>query len=759
MKFGLVTVARAAQVTAARATIESARHAGFTGTVHAVVLGLDVDPSALDPDAIDFLAVAHDPAAVRRLAPLGFAAMAGLVVADAILHALRTETTVVYLAPTIHVLAPLDDLATLADHRVALIERPRAGVPDDGLHPSEADLARAHRYSASIIAATQDARAWIERLRDTAWAELRDGAVPDLALLLDRVAHRFGVVTPPQPSRFVDWYDLGERALVTIDTDGYDRKHPHLLDARRPRPHRVTLSELPTLAAALASRPDASDVDDSPRLPNGLAFDRIMRDTYRAHLYEAVENQTEAPPDPYDEPAAFVDWLQASDFPGPSRLSRYLRQVYLSRPDLSRAFPEVPGRDLSRLYAWARDHGRHEIPIPADLLPSENEEPPARTMIRPRSAGVNLAGFVDDALGIGEVARRIGASLAEVATPYVTVPYRRGALSALDSPQNGARYDTNVVCINPDSLASFVAHTGDEFFANRYTIGVWFWETAVLPPAFGWAFDLVDEVWCASDFVVDAVAASAHDRAPVWKFPLAVVAPTVDPTVDRAHLGLPEDRFIFVMSFDYLSVIGRKNPIGAIQAFCRAFTVDEGAVLVVKSINGHLRLDDRARVRHAASGRSDIVMIDDQLAADANASLIATADCVVSLHRSEGFGFNLADAIALARPVIATAYGGNLEFMAELDEWLVPYTLVDVGEGQHPYPSDAQWAEPDLDAAATTMRSVFADPSRALERAERARADVTERFSLVRSGAALARRLGQLSDDPPKRERRGLRRR
>src|SRR5205814_734723 len=173
-----------------------------------------------------------------------------------------------------------------------------------------------------------------------------------------------------------------------------------------------------------------------------------------------------------------------------------------------------------------------EIHIPPAFVPSPRQEPPARTILRPKSEGVNLAGFVDDALGIGEVARRIGASLAEIGTPYVTVPYRRdGAQSAPATRQPEARYDTNVVCINPDSLASFARHTGDDFVTNRYTIGVWFWETAVLPPAFGWAFDLVDEVWCASDFVVDAVTARAHERTPVWKFPLAIVALLIDPAI------------------------------------------------------------------------------------------------------------------------------------------------------------------------------------------------------------------------------------
>ena len=773
MDFGLVTVARAAEIPAARAMIDSARRGGFNGPVHAVVLGLSVDPSALDDAAIDFAAVMPDPSTARTLAPLGFGVLSAAVIASAMLHALRTERAVVYLAPTIHVLGVLDDLAALADHRLALVERPRAGAPDDGMHPNEVDLVRGHRYSPSIVVATRDGRAALEWWHDTAAMAMLRGETCELSMLLDRLAHRFGVATPLQPSRFADWYSLGvdhphddgervtvgEHAIVTVDAKLDDPRHPHRLDAHQLLPHRVTLADLPTLAAALDRRPSPPDVDDRPRLATDVPFDYIMRDAYRSHLREAIDAGTQAPPNPYDEATGFLEWLQASDFPGTSRPSRYLRQVYLSRPDLSRAFPEVPGRDTASFYAWAREHGRTEVPIPAVLLPPAGNEQFATAAFRPRTEGVNLAGFLDDALGIGEVARRIGASLAEAGIPHAAVAYARDRGRGGGTAKPEARYDVNLVCINPDSLASFANDASDDFFTGRYTIGVWFWETAVLPPSFGWAFEMVDEVWCASDFVVDAVAARAHERAPVWKFPLAIVAPTVDLALDRARLGLPTDRFVFVVSFDHLSVLERKNPIGAIEAFRRAFAVADGAALVVKSINGHLRPDDHARVRHAARGRDDIIVIDRHLAATANASLIATADCVVSLHRSEGFGFNLADAIALGRPVIATAYGGNLEFMADLDEWLVPYELVDVGEGQHPYPSDAQWADPDLDTAAALMRSVFDNPARARARAQLARLQLTERFSPASAGATIARRLGALAGVRPKHERRGLRHR
>src|SRR5437016_1004324 len=314
MEFGLVTVARAAQIPAARATIDSARQSGFTSAVHAVALGIDVDSATIDDEWISFLSVMPEAAAARRLAPFGFDALSSTVIASAILHALRTETAVVYLAPTIHVVAPLDEIAALADHRLALVDRPRAGAPDDAKHPTEADLVGGHRYSTSIIAATRESWAPLEWWRDVAWTALRDGEAPDLARLLDRLAHRFGVATPPQPSRFADWYSLGvdrprddgltvtvgEHALVSVDVDGRDARHPHRLDAGQPLPHRVTLSELPTLAAVLESRPTVSAHNDQPVLPTGLRFDHIMRDTYRGHLRDALEHAAEAPPNPFD---------------------------------------------------------------------------------------------------------------------------------------------------------------------------------------------------------------------------------------------------------------------------------------------------------------------------------------------------------------------------------------------------------------------------------------------------------------------------
>ncbi|HEX2133936.1 MAG TPA: FkbM family methyltransferase, partial [Actinophytocola sp.] len=157
--------------------------------------------------------------------------------------------------------------------------------------------------------------------------------------------------------------------------------------------------------------------------------------------------------------------------------------------------------------------------------------------------------------------------------------------------------------------------------------------------------------------------------------------------------------------------------------------------LVVKSINGDRHPGDRERLRMAAAGDDRIELIEGYLSAEEVAKLFATADAYVSLHRSEGFGLTVAEAMAHGLPVVATDYGGTAEFLTAETGWPVPYRLVDVGPGNEPYPRDAHWAEPDTDAAAAALREIAADPAAALRRGEAARRHVLA----TRSATAAAR--------------------
>jgi hypothetical protein len=198
---------------------------------------------------------------------------------------------------------------------------------------------------------------------------------------------------------------------------------------------------------------------------------------------------------------------------------------------------------------------------------------------------------------------------------------------------------------------------------------------------------------------------------------------------------------MFLFVFDYLSTAERKNPVGMIEAYTRAFGPDDGAVLVLKSINGEKRIEQFERVRRAAENRPDIVVLDTYLTPELHNALLAQCDAYVSLHRSEGFGLDMAGAMGLGKPVVATRYSGNLEFMDDATAYLVDYELGPVGPGCEPYPEDSRWAYPNLDHAAELLRRVVEHPEEARERGRRASARIRGEFALDTASEALARML------------------
>lgn len=471
--------------------------------------------------------------------------------------------------------------------------------------------------------------------------------------------------------------------------------------------------------------PDAVSAAGAPALAlgPGLVHDDVM----------ATIAQEPGVPSPFLETAAFVAAVTTPEIGGYAPISRYFMTARRRRHDLLVAFPEVPGRDAGAFLEWARTRGceEHRVPV-ASFAP-----PPAPRAATPtyRQAGINLVGLVNAELGVGEVARRVAQALAAAHLPH-TITAFAGTQSRQGSTfrSEPARYDTNLVCINAESFPAFTQEVGPSFAAGRHTIGLWFWETSHFPSMFDTCFGSVDELWAASDYVVEVLRAAAPPELPVRRMPLPILEPDCAPDFDPVSVGVPASRPYFLCSFDYLSVPERKNPLGAIEAFRRAFAPDEGPVLVVKSINGHARRDAMATIAQAADHRADIVLVDRSLDAPQNNALLARSACYVSLHRSEGYGLNLADALALGVPLVATGATGNLAFCSPDDCRLVRSTPTLVGPGNFPYEADAWWHEPDLDHAAALLRAVADDPAGARAMAARARTRVLTEHTLERTG-------------------------
>ncbi|MBW3653722.1 MAG: methyltransferase domain-containing protein [Actinobacteria bacterium] len=370
------------------------------------------------------------------------------------------------------------------------------------------------------------------------------------------------------------------------------------------------------------------------------------------------------------------------------------------------------------------------------------------------SLGVNAVGYLRGGLGLGQAARLYVQALHEAGVPVRTTTLdvnlpdvvapdgRRAQIKTTDFADLHVEGELpfNLICVNAPELPAFHAELGEDFFRDRYTIGVWAWEVDVVPPSWDRAFGLVDEIWVYSRYVQEIL--SHASPVPVVRVPLPIVAPP--PGGDISALQLP-DGFQFLFLFDFYSTLARKNPLGLVEAFTRAFEPGEGPQLVLKSHNGDFKPDKLARLREAIGDRPDIRLVDRFLSAADMAALMRRADCYVSLHRAEGFGLTLGESMALGKPVIATGFSANMDFMTAENSYLVHHTETDVGPEGENYPAQGTWAEPDLDHAAELMREVWEHQDEARERGARAQREIAEHFSLEAVGEAARERLRRLA--------------
>jgi glycosyltransferase involved in cell wall biosynthesis len=188
-------------------------------------------------------------------------------------------------------------------------------------------------------------------------------------------------------------------------------------------------------------------------------------------------------------------------------------------------------------------------------------------------------------------------------------------------------------------------------------------------------------------------------------------------------------------------VFERKNPLGLITAFTEAFAPGTGAALLIKTINADQHPSEHDLLLADAARHPDIRVQEGYLDPRVKNALLASCDCYVSLHRAEGFGLTLAEAIYFGCPVIGTGYSGNLDFMSEENSCLVDFELIPIGRGAGPYPAEGEWAEPDLDHAARLMREAFDDPARSREIGARGAADIRRTHSREAAGSVMRRRL------------------
>lgn len=359
--------------------------------------------------------------------------------------------------------------------------------------------------------------------------------------------------------------------------------------------------------------------------------------------------------------------------------------------------------------------------------------------------GINVVGYLQAETGMGQAARALVRALEQTSIPISTHSLDLNVLArnadATFAPEASAfPYDVNLFVVNADQILPVREHLGPEVFGGRYNIGYHLWELDRFPQRWLGAFDVLHEVWTPSTFCVDAIGAVAP--LPVRRVPLPV-GREPGQAYDRTHFELPADAFVFLFVFNYLSYFERKNPIAVVEAFRRAFPDGDEALLVLKTSQGDFAPEARARLEKAA-GTAPVRLIDAYFARDEVTALIGAADCYVSLHRSEGFGLTLAEAMLQEKPVIATPYGGVTDFFNLNSGFPVRYRPLTIERDEGPYSAGGHWADPDVEHAAKLMRQVYGDHAARQAIAVRGRRDVEEMLSYQAVGAVIEERFDAL---------------
>ncbi len=477
--------------------------------------------------------------------------------------------------------------------------------------------------------------------------------------------------------------------------------------------------------------------------------DKHAHDAYYAWLITSGKKEYKS----VSEDPQFLQSLSAPKNRLANKLTRLQALILIARPDVREAFP-LP-LCAQAFIEWFYTHGLEEHDYWDFLTLKEKahvlglsepwltrlKEITQRSQSRAlptipfkkRDYGVNLIGYAFGRLGIGEDCRMAGKALLQAQVPMTMLDFSPG--DNVDTNERSmARYVSetgefafNIFCLTAEETGRFYAVRGRGQFADRYNIGYWPWELGAWPKEWEMMLDLVDEVWVSTQHTYDALKPVC--KKPLQLMPMAVELGPVKKFKSRNQVResfkLNTSAKLFCFAFDLNSYIERKNPMACVQAFLQAFPKTDykakqvGLVVKVQKPRAY----NAAWLELKKIARSDrrIRIIEETLDRPTLLALYGACDCYVSLHRAEGFGRGMAEALQLGLHVICTGYSGNVDFCQPPYADLVKYRLVRVKKGQYPRATGQVWAEPNVRHAAQLMHQFYENAQSIVESGTKAK--------------------------------------
>lgn len=325
--------------------------------------------------------------------------------------------------------------------------------------------------------------------------------------------------------------------------------------------------------------------------------------------------------------------------------------------------------------------------------------------------GVNLIGDIRAEIGLGQSMRLVANELDLSKYDFVIQNFqlggnvRRNDTTWDHKMQKDAHYNINLFHINPYEIGMAYMYLDKEIWKDRYNIAFWLWELEELPEDYKKVIKFFDEIWTPSEFASNSIRKATSK--PVHTIPYYVTA-ACDPKYNREYFGLPDDKFLYLVMFDSNSTMSRKNPVGAIEAFKKAFSKDDQEVGLVIKVNNPApeNIDFLQSMLKGYNNVYYITKVMDKIEVN---SLIADVDVFLSLHRAEGFGLVMAEAMLLRTACIATNWSSNTEFMNSKNACMLSCKMTKIQKSEGCYEEGGTWAEPSIDEAAMYMRKLKED--------------------------------------------------
>jgi len=358
--------------------------------------------------------------------------------------------------------------------------------------------------------------------------------------------------------------------------------------------------------------------------------------------------------------------------------------------------------------------------------------------------GVNIIGYLHAESGTGEAARSTIRALKTTNINVSAIDVRFRNISRMEEvpsveTSQEQKYKVNIFHINADQSPVILNELGTDFYDNHYNIGFWFWELGSFPDCFDESFRYLDEIWVASRFCQEAI--SLRSPVPVVNIPLCIEL-EVPEYLDRHSLGLPQEGFIFLSIMDVMSIPERKNPLGVLEAFHRAFPPDDRDIYLVLKLSNMERCPKGIRKQiRAYLNHPNIILLEKYMKREELNSLLISADCYFSMHRSEGFGLPIAESMYMGKPVIATGWSSNMDFMNLNNSLPLKYELVELSRDYGPYKKGNVWADPDIDHAIECLKKIYQDKELRNTLGEKAYSDIRNSNSASVTGKLIRQRL------------------